>query len=113
MYRLKHIIDRIIADWNSILLCLISTWLGLLFLNRVHYLLSVILLLFTAAKATGLIINHTKLRRIGLIGLNIFWALMTYVLLAGRHPVVVIPYQFPLLVLAIGTGISLRARFDE
>lgn len=111
--KIKKIIDFIFVYYYSFLLCFVSLWLGYTLYTVGHHALAGVLFLLVALELIGVIFRLEKLRVIGLIGLNAIWAANVYIFIAGHHPSVELTFQFPLVILLIGVGISLRGRFDE
>src|SRR5690625_4433998 len=110
---MKKIRDFILVYYYSFLLCSVSLWLALTLFSVGHYLLGGVLTGLVIIKMVGILLRKDKLRIIGLVGLNAMWAVNTYIFIAGHHPSVELTFQFPLIILLLGVGISLRGRFDE
>lgn len=102
----------ILSYYNSLLLCTISTWLSYTLFTVGHWKIGAILISIVIVKLIGLALHNRKLRQIGIIGLNVMWALNTYVFI-NYHPSVELSFHFPLFILLLGVGISLRGRFHE
>jgi len=91
----------------------VSLWLSYTLFTVGHPLLGVILLAAVIVKLIGLIYRHSKLKTIGIIGLNIIWAVNITVFLSDYHPAVPLTWEIPFFVLLLGIGISLRGRYRE
>lgn len=109
---LKPVQGFILMYYNSLLYCTISAWLAYTLFTVGHWEIGAILISIVIVKIIGLILHNHKLRQIGIIGLNVMWALNTYVFIS-YHPTVELSFHFPLFILFLGVGISLRGRFDE
>jgi len=109
---LEHAWHFILMYYNSLLLCTISTWLAYTLFKVGHWEIGALLFSIVIIKVVGLALHNMKLRQFGIIGLNVMWALNTYVFVT-YHPTVELSFHFPLFILLLGVGISLRGRFDE
>lgn len=110
---IKRTVNFFIRHYNSLLLAFGSFGLGLrlMYESVPHY--GSALVFFSALKLYGLISNKPKIRVVGLIGINSFWAIAVYLFASKQIPPHEVSYQIPLFVLLFGLGISLRGRFDE
>ena len=108
----RKAINFILRYYNSLLLILISLWLGALLISVDHSFLGGLFIFLSLLKLIGMILDNVKMRIIGLICLNAMWAVNIVIFLTGQHPKG-LPYQFPLFVLLVGLGVGIRGRFDE
>jgi hypothetical protein len=110
MKRVKHFIYKY---WYSLLFCLASIWLRLTLIGVGHPILAIALVVIVVIKLSGMIMENARLRMIGIIGLNILWAVFVFVFATGYHPSIELTFEIPFFILLIGVGISIRGRFDE
>lgn len=103
---------KLLRYYDSILYCLMSLYLGYLLINTHDGIWGVVLLGATFVKIFGMLTGNKQLLTIGIVGMNIIWAVSTYVFITS-HVAVNLPYQFPLFILLIGGGIALRGRYSE
>jgi len=108
----RKAINFILRYYNSLLLILVSLWLGALLISADHSFMGGLFIFLSLLKLAGMIIDNVKMRVIGLICLNAMWAANIVIFLTGQHPKG-LPYQFPLVVLLVGLGVGIRGRFDE
>ena len=108
----RKVINFILRYYNSLLLILISLWLGTLLISVDHSFLGGLFIFLSLLKLIGTMLDNVKMRIIGLICLNAMWAVNIVIFLTGQHPKG-LPYQFPLFVLLVGLGVGIRGRFDE
>lgn len=119
----------ILLKWNSIVLVLVSITLALMLLeyrNVFNYkpeyeILSYLfkdyfyigaLLLFGVIKMIGIIFNQLFCRRVGLIGLNVSWALLTYALFAQHmNGSTNFGWVYTLGIFLFAVGITLQEQF--
>ena len=110
--RLKKAYTFVVGYYYSILLIAISIWLASVLFKVGHLEFGVVVLLVVTVKAIGLLLRNKNLRQIGIIGINILWAVNTYIFYQHHVPVSM-TYEIPLFFLLLGTGIALRGRFNE
>ena len=108
----RKVINFILRYYNSLLLILVSLWLGALLISVDHSFLGGLFIFLSLLKLIGTILDNVKMRIIGLVCLNAMWAVNTMIFLTGQHPKD-LSYQFPLFVLLVGLGVGIRGRFDE
>lgn len=104
--------DFILLYYDSLLLCAISAWWAYTLFKVGHWEVGALLFSIVVIKIIGLTLANRKLRQIGIIGLNIMWAVSAYVFIQ-HHPSIELSYHFLLFVLLLGVGVSLRGRFRE
>lgn len=109
---LKPVQESIFMYYNSLLYCTISAWLAYTLFKVGHWEIGALLFSIVIVKIIGLILHNHKLRQFGIIGLNVMWALNSYVFI-NYHPTVELSFHFPLFILFLGVGVALRGRFDE
>lgn len=119
----------ILLKWNSIVLVLVSILLAVVMLeyrNVFNYkpeyeILSYLfkdyfyisaLLLFGVVKMIGIIFNQLFCRRVGLIGLNVSWALLTYALVVQHiNGSTNFGWVYTLGILLFAIGITIQEQF--
>ena len=119
----------LLLKWNSIVLVLVSILLALMLLeyrNVFNYkpeyeILSYLfkdyfyisaLLLFGVVKMIGIIFNQLFCRRVGLIGLNVSWALLTYALVVQHiNGSTNFGWVYTLGILLFAIGITIQEQF--
>lgn len=73
-----------------------------------------LLLIFGLIKLVGIISNNLLCRRIGLIGLNVVWALLTYALFTQfLNGSINAGWIYTAAITAVGVGITLQEQFHE
>jgi len=119
----------LLLKWNSIVLVLVSILLAVMLLeyrNVFNYkpeyeILSYLfkdyfyisaLLLFGVVKMIGIIFNQLFCRRVGLIGLNVSWALLTYALVVQHiNGSTNFGWVYTLGILLFAIGITIQEQF--
>jgi hypothetical protein len=94
--------------WFSLALCYISQYLAYISYQQGRYLFMTFALIAVLIKLIGLILNHRRLRMVGIVCINVIWALTVLDFAQMGQP-----FYFSLFALLTGVGISIKGRFDE
>jgi hypothetical protein len=94
--------------WFSLSLCYVSLYLAYISYQQDCYTFMTFVLIAVLIKLIGLILNHRRLRVVGIVCINMIWALTILDFIQMDQP-----FYFSLFALLTGIGISLKGRFDE
>ena len=105
--KMKRIGALIYDKWFSLALCYITLYLAYISHQQGRYIFMTFALIAVLIKLIGLVLNHRRLRVVGIICINVIWALtvLDFVQMG-------LSFYFSLHALLIGVGISLKERFD-
>ena len=106
--KMKRIGALIYDKWFSLTLCYISLYLANISYQQGRYIFMAFALIAVFIKLLGVILNHRRLRVVGIICINVIWALTVLNFFKMGQP-----FYFSLHALLIGVGISLKGRFRE
>lgn len=106
--KMKRIGVFIYNRWFSLGLCYISLYLAYISYQQGRYTFMAFALIAVFIKLMGLILNHRRLRVLGIVCINVIWALTVLDFVQMGQP-----FYFSLHALLIGVGISIKGRFDE
>lgn len=106
--KMKRIGAFIYDKWFSLALCYISLYLAYISYQQGRYIFMTFALIAVLIKLIGLILNHRRLRVMGIVCINVIWALTVLDFVQMGQP-----FYFSLYTLLIGVGISIKGRFDE
>lgn len=104
----KRIGALIYDKWFSLNLCYISLYLACISHRQGRYLFMAFAVLSVLIKLIGLALNHARLRVMGIVCINVLWALTVLDFAQMGQP-----FYFSLFALLTGVGISIKGRFDE
>lgn len=104
----KRIGALIYDRWFSLTLCYISLYLACISHRQGRYIFMTFALIAVLIKLIGLILNHRRLRVVGIVCINVVWAI-TVLNFAKMGQ----PFYFSLFALLTGLGISVKGRFYE
>lgn len=108
MKYLRRVINLIYNKWFSLSLCYISLYLATISYGQDRFIFTAFTLVVVMIKLIGVILDHRHLRTIGIVGINVIWALTVLDFAQMGQP-----FYFSLFALIVGIGISLKGRFDE
>ncbi|MDN6288894.1 MAG: hypothetical protein L0J63_01240 [Tetragenococcus koreensis] len=106
--KMKRIGAFIYDEWFPLALCYISLYLACISYRQGRYIFMTFALIAVLIKLIGLILNHRRLRVVGIVCINVVWALTVL-----NFAQIGQPFYFSLHALLIGLGISIKGRFDE
>lgn len=106
--KMKRIGALIYDKWFSLALCYISLYLAYTSHQQGRYIFMAFTLIAVLIKLMGLILNHRRLRVVGIVCINVIWALTVLDFVQTGQS-----FYFSLHALLIGVGISIKGRFDE
>jgi hypothetical protein len=106
--KIKRIGALVYDKWFSLVLCYVSLYLAYISYRQEGYTFMAFALIAVLIKLMGLIFNHRRLRLVGIICINVIWAITILDFVKMGQP-----FYFSLFALLIGIGISLKGRFDE
>ena len=106
--KMKRMGALIYDKWFSLILCYITLYLAYISHQQGRYIFMAFTLIAVLIKLIGLILNHRRLRVVGIICINVIWALSVLNFLQMGQS-----FYFSLHALLIGVGISIKGRFDE
>ena len=106
--KMKRIGALIYDKWFSLALCYISLYLAYISYQQGRYIFMTFALIAVLIKSIGLILNHGRLRVMGIVCINVIWALTVLDFVQMGQP-----FYFSLHALLIGVGISIKGRFRE
>lgn len=107
MTKLKKVTLLIYNKWFSLALCYITLYLSTHSYRQERFLFTILAIGVVLIKLIGIGLNHRYLRTIGIMGINVVWALTVLDFIQMGQP-----FYFSLFTLLIGIGISLKGRFD-
>lgn len=106
--RLKRVGILIYDKWFSLILCYITLYLATISYRQDRYIFMMIAITAVLIKIIGLILDHGRLRILGIVIINVLWAITVLDFVQMGQP-----FYFTLFALLTGVGISIKGRFDE
>lgn len=92
----------------SLILCYITLYLAYISHQQNRPIFMMVAITAVLVKVIGLILDHKRLRVLGIVMINVLWAVTVLDFVQMGQP-----FYFSLFALLIGVGISLKGRFDE
>ena len=108
MEKIKRVFTVVYNKWFSLSLCYISLYLATISYRQERLIFTAFTLGVVTIKVIGVILDHRHLRTIGIIGINVVWALTVLDFAQIGQS-----FYFSLFALLVGVGISVKGRFDE